>query len=204
VHPHGAGHGPRIDPHPGCRHRHGHELGSSLSPSSVNREAEVSQLMLAGRESPLRMRRSPTTSEFLHPTGRQGRSRSKALRRGPAVRRVPTQVVGDGRIGRRALRALTEDLPRAIDLRLDQRLQPTKHAAIAIQQALQKYGRDNADRGIVALCWPQGMLMRRTRSWIRSPRRVRRTPFPPAGSPAARPPARSVRVEDSGRRRAPR
>jgi len=68
VHPHGADHGPRIDPHPGCRHRHGHELGSSLSPSSVNREAEVSQLMLARRESPLRMRRSPTTSEFLHPT----------------------------------------------------------------------------------------------------------------------------------------
>ena len=68
VHPHGADHGPRIDRHPGCRHRHGHELGSSLSPSSVNREAEVSQLMLAGRESPLRMRRSPTTSEFLHPT----------------------------------------------------------------------------------------------------------------------------------------
>jgi hypothetical protein len=43
-----------------------------------------------------------------------------------------------------------------------------------------------------------------TSAWIRSPRRVRHTPVPPVGSPAARPPARSVRVEGSGRRRAPR
>ncbi len=43
-----AGHAPRINPGPGCRHRHGHEQKCSLSPS-VNGRAEVSQLMLAGR-----------------------------------------------------------------------------------------------------------------------------------------------------------
>src|SRR6266511_776247 len=43
-----AGHAPRINPGPGCRHRHGHEQKCSLSPS-VNGRAEVSQLMLEGR-----------------------------------------------------------------------------------------------------------------------------------------------------------
>jgi hypothetical protein len=45
--------------------------------------------------------------------------------------------------------------------------------------------------------WVRGMLNRRQPAGVRSPTRARETRPPPAGSPAPRPPARSVHVERS-------